>query len=89
MLYVQSIGCAFVSVVGEVRVIEKSQESDLEPFYKSSKATEALSPRALHKSLTKTMNDEVLCLRPDYVDQGQRSVCAQCYWMVNLRHEGI
>ena len=74
MLYVQSIGCAFVSVIGEVRVIEKSQESDLEPFNKS-KATETLSPRALHKSLTKTMNDEVLCLRPDYVDQGQRLVC--------------
>ena len=35
MLYVQSIGCAFVSVIGEVKVIKKSQESDLEHYYKA------------------------------------------------------
>ena len=35
MLYVQSIGCAFVSVIGEVKVIERYQESDLEPIGKS------------------------------------------------------
>ena len=61
MLYVQSIGCAFVSVIGEVKVIEKLQESDLTHFYKALN----MPPEDL---------DQV-CLRPDFAKlEGQRSV---------------
>ena len=76
MLYVQNIACAFVSVIGEVKVIQRFQESDLEESKYLLKTMEEADSSVLNE---KDGGDQC-CANPDFGSEDTNSRCDNYYF---------